>query len=156
MAEIARSYFQDLFEAGEKGHYEHLLTGIERRQGLNFLSSTSERRYDVSPISTTHIVLSPKKVNPINLSHFRPISLCNVIYKIMANDIANHFKGVLEKCIDDAQSAFVPGRLISDNVLLAYEILHTLKRKKFRKKKGLMAVKLDMNKAYDRVEWTFV
>ncbi|KAA3477190.1 reverse transcriptase [Gossypium australe] len=89
---------------------------------------------EVSPINTTHIGLIPKKVNPTNLSHFRPIILCNVIYKIMAKAIANRFRGVLEKCIDDARSAFVRGRLISDNVLLAYEILNTLKRKKFRKK----------------------
>ncbi|KAA3468319.1 reverse transcriptase [Gossypium australe] len=73
----------------------------------------------------------------------------------MAKTIDNHFREVLEKCIDGEQSAFVPGRLISDNVLLAYEILHTLKRKKLGKK-GWMAVKLDMSKAYDRVEWSFV
>ncbi|KAA3472560.1 reverse transcriptase [Gossypium australe] len=110
---------------------------------------------EVSQINTTHIVLTPKKRNPTNFSHFRPISLCSVIYKIMAKAIAERFKGVLGKCIDKAQSAFVPGRLISDNVLVAYEILHTLKTKRWGKK-GLMAVELDISKAYDRVEWGFL
>ncbi|KAG8473534.1 hypothetical protein CXB51_035814 [Gossypium anomalum] len=79
-------------------------------------------------------------------SKWRPISLCNVLYKLIAKAIANRLRSVIEKCIDPAQSAFVPRRLISDNVLLAYEILHTLKQKKMGKK-GFMAVKLDISKA---------
>ncbi|XP_016694556.2 uncharacterized protein [Gossypium hirsutum] len=86
---------------------------------------------------------------------FRPISLCNVLYKILAKVIANRLRLVIKKCIDEAQSAFVLGRLISNNVLLAYEVLHKLKQKKLGKK-GFMAVKLDMSKAYDRVEWCFI
>ncbi|KAA3484884.1 reverse transcriptase [Gossypium australe] len=74
-----------------------------------------------------------------------------VIYKIVAKTIANRLQEFIGRCIDNAQSAFVPGRLISNNVLLAYEILHTLSQKRTGKK-GFMAVKLDMSKAYDRVE----
>ncbi|KAA3482102.1 reverse transcriptase [Gossypium australe] len=121
----------------------------------NFCLQHLNKGMEVSFINSTHIVLLPKTTNPNSLSQFRPISLCNVIYKIMAKTMANRFRGVLEKCIDKVQSVFVPERLISDNVLLAYGILHTLNKKKLGRK-GWMAVKLDMSKAYDRVEWPFI
>lgn len=89
------------------------------------------------------------------MSHFRPISLCNVLYKILMKVIANNFWGVIGKCINEAQSAFVPRRLISDNVLIACEILNTLKHKR-QGNKWLIVVELDMSKAYDRVEWSFL
>ncbi|KAA3482763.1 reverse transcriptase [Gossypium australe] len=92
-----------------------------------FCLQTLNEGKDFKQVNSTHIVLIPKIANPMNMKQFRPISLCNVIYKIMAKAIANRLRGVIEKCIDTAQSAFVPGRLISDNILLAYEILHTLK-----------------------------
>lgn len=67
---------------------------------------------EVSSLNSTNIVLIPKISNPINMSHFRPISLCNVLYKILAKVIVNRFRKVIGKCVDEAQSAFVPGRLI--------------------------------------------
>lgn len=100
-------------------------------------------------ISKTHIVLIPKIDKPKNISHFRPISLYNVIYKIIAE--VEGMSELLEGCIDEAQGAFLSGRHISDNVLIAYEVLHTLKMKK-RSIKGDFALKLEMSKAYDRVE----
>ncbi|KAA3484158.1 reverse transcriptase [Gossypium australe] len=109
---------------------------------------------DFKGTNRTDIVLIPKSPNPTNLANFRPISLCTILYKIVAKSIANRLKDYIGSCIDNAQSAFVPRRLISDNVLIAYEILHTLHQKRSGKK-GFMAVKLDMSKAYDRVEWGF-
>ncbi|KAH1121885.1 hypothetical protein J1N35_005045 [Gossypium stocksii] len=111
--------------------------------------------YEIGDINKTRIVLVPKVDKPENLSQFRPISLCNVIDKIIAKVLVNRISTVLGNCIDEAQGAFIPGRLISDNVLIAYEVLHSLKMKKSGKK-GNFALKLDMSKSYDRVEWDFL
>ena len=78
-----------------------------------------------------------------------------MIYKIISKVLANRLKQVLPNIISPIQGAFVPGHLITDNASLAYETLHTMNCKK-KGKKGYMALKLDVSKAYDRVEWRFL
>ena len=103
----------------------------------------------------TTIVLIPKVSQPEHVKDLRPISLCNVLYKIISKVLSNRLKKVLPDVMSPTQSAFVPGRLISDNILIAYEMTHYMQKKK-RGKIGCAAIKLDMSKAYDRVEWRFV
>ncbi|XP_019155235.1 PREDICTED: uncharacterized protein LOC109152109 [Ipomoea nil] len=73
----------------------------------------------------------------------------------MAKMIANRMKPLLESIISESQSAFLPGRLIKDNILIASEVGHYLRRKQLGQV-GWAALKLDMAKAYDRMEWSFV
>ena len=105
-------------------------------------------------INYTHIVLIPKVKSLEKMSNFRPISLYNVIYKIISKVLASRLKLILPQLISPTQSAFVLGRLIIDNVLVAYETLHAMHGQK-KGKKGALALKLDISKAYDKVEWSF-
>uniref|UniRef100_A0A2N9G6K5 Reverse transcriptase domain-containing protein n=1 Tax=Fagus sylvatica TaxID=28930 RepID=A0A2N9G6K5_FAGSY len=106
-------------------------------------------------INHTHITLIPKVKNPEDVKEFRPISLCNVIYKLISKVLTNRLKSMLPHIVSESQSAFVPGRLITDNILVAFETLHHMHHQK-KGKTGTMALKLDMSKAYDRVEWKFL
>ena len=106
-------------------------------------------------INHTNIVLIPKVKNPEKMFDFQLISLCNVSYKIISKVLANRLKQILLAIISPIQSAFVPGRLITYNILVAYETLHTMHSRK-KGKKGLLALKLDISKVYDWVEWTLL
>jgi hypothetical protein len=105
-------------------------------------------------VNNTVLALIPKVKNPQNLMNFRPIALCNVLYKICSKTIANRLRPVMDSVISEEQSTFVSGQLITDNVLIGYESIHYLKWKKG--KIGDCAVKLDMTMAHDRVEWSYL
>ena len=107
------------------------------------------------PVNHTFVTLIPKVKNLVSVSQYRPISLCNVLYKIFSKVLANKLKKFMLDLITEHQSTFAKNRLISDNVLVAFETLHCMKSHNLGQT-GFMALKLDMSKAYDRVEWNYL
>lgn len=102
-------------------------------------------------LNQTNICLIPKTDRPATMAEFRPISLCNVGYKIISKIISTRLKRILLELISETQSAFVAKRLITDNILVAQEMFHALQTNPSCKGK-YVAIETDMSKAYDRVE----
>eukprot|EP00253_Pinus_taeda_P008659 PITA_08659 len=101
---------------------------------------------------SSHIALIPKEANPKSFDRFRPISLCNVSYKIITKIIANRLKNLLPIIISENQGGFVPKRQIIDNVILIQEAIHS---SLIKGERG-MIIKLDMANAFDRVDHSFL
>ena len=109
----------------------------------------------IQAINHTNLVLIPKIKNPSTLKDYRLISLCNVSYKIISKVLANRLKVILLEIIDKSQSAFVQGRMIFDNIMVAHESVHSMMNKNSGGTEWL-ATKMDMSKAYDMVEWDYL
>jgi len=105
-------------------------------------------------INHTFLALIPKRDNPSETQHFRQISLCNTVYKTIFKILVSRLRSLLDRLVSPCQSAFIPGCLIHENILLTHEIMH--KFKKTKGKQACVALKLDMEKAYDKIKWSFV
>ncbi|GAU37233.1 hypothetical protein TSUD_375350 [Trifolium subterraneum] len=118
-------------------------------------STWLERGYFPTSLNETNICLIPKCDNPTSMKDLRHISLCNVLYKMISKVLANRLKCCLDKCVSQEQSAFVEGRSILDNALICTEVIHALKRKT-KGRRGELTLKIDISKAYDKVDWVFL
>lgn len=122
---------------------------------LRFLNNCLKNPNYLADINNTIITLIPKINQPYKIKDYRPISLCNVLYRIFSKLLANRLKPLLDDLISPFQNAFVKHRQISDNSIIVKEIMHNMNKKK----KGLndiMAIKVDMHKAFDQLEWPFI
>ncbi|PNX63728.1 ribonuclease H, partial [Trifolium pratense] len=110
--------------------------------------------YAIANVNTTDICLIPKIDKPEFVSQFRPISLCNVSYKVLTKVIVNRLKPLMPTIISPYQTGFVPTRSIHENIVVAQEMVHTMY--KMRGRTGFIAIKVDLAKAYDRLRWSFI
>lgn len=105
-------------------------------------------------LTETLIVLIPKGDNPTSFKEFRPISLCNVVYKLISKVPVACLRPFLNALVSPHQSSFIPWRGTVDNAIVLQEVVYMMGRS--RKKKGDLVLKLDLEKAYDRVDWGFL
>ena len=105
-------------------------------------------------INSTGIVLIPKVDHLENLRQLCPMSLCNVLCKIITKVVANRLKNITPKLTEPMQSRFDVGRHITDNIVIVQEVIHSMNNKKG--KVNWMVIKVDLEKAYDRLNWSFI
>ena len=122
-------------------HYWHLIGGDIVDAILSFFQGDCMLR----EINHTFITLIPKHERAAMVNQFKPISLCNVLYKIISKLLTNRLRPLIHKMIFPWQAAFIQGRKIQDNSIIAHEIIQTMRKKKGKEK--WMAIKLDMEKA---------
>jgi hypothetical protein len=125
--DIALSQMHPLKSSSSDGFlvcfYQHSWDLVLLEVGKAMLDFVNFGIFDCS-LNTTHIVIIPKIKTPRHVMDYRPINLCNVLYKLMAKMLANRMKQVLNSIISSNQRAFLLERLISDNVIVAFEALH--------------------------------
>lgn len=122
---------------------------------LEFIQQAFANGFFDPKLCEAFICLIPKVPNPSIISQFRPISLCNVIYKFITKCITLRLKDIMPRLISPMQSSFIKGRSTQDNIFLLPEVLHSLRPKR-KNKTGRMVMKLDLEKAYDKVSWDYL
>jgi len=130
----------------------HKFWDMLKEEVLHLVESSRKTRKVLPAFNATFLTLLPKSEGANHPSKFRPISLCNVIFKIITKVIANRIKPLMKLLIAPEQSGFVEGRQILDGIILIHEVVHSLKHSNTPG----MLVKLDLSKAYDKLNWDFM
>ncbi|OMO50989.1 reverse transcriptase [Corchorus capsularis] len=159
-AEIETATFElGTFQApgpdGYNGVFNQKYWSIVKEAVIKAVRGFFESGNMLKEINTTNLVVIPKVKKPDEVGQFRPIGCCNFIYKVISKVLVNRLKPFMDDLITPNQSAFIAGRQIQDNIIIANEVFHYLRLKK-KGKKADMALKIDMNMAYDKVEWGFL
>ena len=115
---------------------------------------TFSKREIPNYLNKTHILLIPKMQGLETIANYKPISLCNSVYKIITKIIVARIIPHLERLISPYQAAFIPRRRGVDSFIIVQELIHSIGSTKG--KNGLMAIKIDLEKSYDKIEWSFI
>lgn len=121
---------------------------------FKFVQQVFEDPSRIGDINQTLLTLIPKVHDPSRPSNFRPISLCNVVYKVITKIITNRMKPFLPYIISPNQSSFISGCSTTDNIIVLQEVAHSMNH--MVGKKRFMVIKLNLAKAYDKMEWIFI
>ena len=127
--------------------WEHIETEV-----WDVVEELRSMHWDLPSLNTTFIALVSKVEESNTPDKYRPIALCNVIYKLISKVVANRLKTLLPLLISSEQTGYVEGHQILDGVLLSHELIHSLK---ILKKTG-MIIKLDLSKEFDKLSWSYI
>ncbi|GLU16530.1 hypothetical protein SLE2022_329610 [Rubroshorea leprosula] len=126
--------------------------GCMKEDFLRFFEEFHQNGRLVKGLNSSFLTLIPKKMNPMELKDFRPISLVGCVYKLLAKVLANRLRVVMPEIISDSQSAFLGGRQLVDSVLVLNEVVEEVKQRK----QQAFIFKADFEKAYDCVDWSYL
>ena len=127
------------------------VVGVEITEFIQTIFITSCIPMDLTWVK---LVLIPKAPNPKSVYQFRSISVCNTLYKLLTKILVNRLKPFLHAMIHQSQAGFVPSRRATDNYIITQELIHYISQRKGNT--HLMAAKIDLDKAYDKLEWSFI
>eukprot|EP00253_Pinus_taeda_P031662 PITA_31662 len=125
---------------------------IVKQDILNVVEDSKRNRTILKALNTSFISLIPKQDNALTPDKFRPIALCNVVYKKISKVVANRLKPLLPTLVSEEQSSYVEGRQILNNIIQAQEVVHSMTSNR----KARMIMQLDLAKAYDKLNWTYI
>ncbi|XP_019168364.1 PREDICTED: uncharacterized protein LOC109164064 [Ipomoea nil] len=135
MNQTIMDYFNGVFSSGSSPDEDHTLFATIQSRVTQAQNDTLLSPFTCEEVKDALFAMFPDKspgpdgMNPEYVTDLRPIALSNVVYRVMAKMIANRMKPLMERLISDSQSAFIPDRLITDNILIAAEVGHYLNRK---------------------------
>ena len=119
---------------------------------LNMVESSRLEGRVLPSLNSTFIALIPKKEKPLTFEDFRPISLCNIVYKLISKIVALRLKPFLDNFISPQQFGFLKTRQIAKPIAITQEVLHSVKTKN----KCALILKLDLSKAFDKLNWSYL
>lgn len=131
--------------------FHHCWTMI-RHEVWEILEDSRASGQILRALNSTFLALIPKEGQAHLPQQFRPIALCNIIYKLLTKVIASRLKPILPTIISSEQSSYVEGKQIMDSVILAHEVIHSLQKTKTLG----MLLKLDISKAFDKISWDYM